>query len=632
MSKQKIKNESLQFPICILSIAYPSQANPGHGHFIEKQAQALNELGHSVIVVAPRTYFIDPLVKKKKGITVYRFPYLSKNKRFSDFRRIPILTLLTFFSSGLWQTIKVAKSKKCSIVHAHWIVPIGVIGFFVSIILRKPLAVTVHGSDLNVYIKKSRLAFRLAKLIFQKSSLIIAASSNLKKKIGQKFLIERKKIKVIPVGIDLELFSPQPKSKARKALKLPQKPRIILFSGSLAEVKGFEILLKALPKVVKSIPQVICLVLGQTEPEKLKTLKRKLKEEKLENKVIFTGPVPPKKMPLWLNAADLVVIPSLNEGLGLIAIEALSCHTPVIASATGELPQIVKKTNGGLLFKPGDFQMLSQKITLLLKERKNKFKINKQFLKENYDLKKNARQLSDSLKRLVSADSLYGPEYYYKLKEEYETSACWAKDRIKNVLNLAPPIKKGQKVLDLGCGIGTFTIEFSKLGAFVTAIDSSREALKTARELTALHTQNKPKFILANAACLPLEENQFDLIVCADLIEHLNHTDYLKLLEEAWRVLKPRGKLLIYTPCPTHLFEILRKHNIILKKDKTHIGLRTAKEIVKSLELKGFVIEKLYFAPSHLPFFRLIEKAISMLPLIGKFFRRRICILACKES
>ncbi len=417
MPTLKPKNEIPQPSICILTLAYPSQANPSHGHFIEKQAQILYKLGHSLVVVAPRTYYADSFLTKNNGICVYRFPYLSGNKRFSDYHRIPFLTLMTFFFSGFWQALKVAKKKKCPIILAHWVVPTGVIGFFVSTILKKKLVVTVHGSDINVYTEKSRLAFWLAKLTFQKSSIIIAASSDLKKKICQKFLIEKEKIKVIPIGIDLELFSPQPKNKARKVLKVPQKLKIILFSGGLAEVKGFEVLIKALPEVVKSMSKVVCVVLGKIETKKLKALKNQLEEKRLENKVIFIGAVSPKKMPLWLNMADLVVIPSLSEGLGLIAIEALSCNTPIIASATGELPQIIKKTNGGFLFKPGNYRELSQKITKLLKERKNRFKINRQFLKENYNLTENAKQLSDFLKQLVFTEPLYGPDYYNKLKK-----------------------------------------------------------------------------------------------------------------------------------------------------------------------------------------------------------------------
>ncbi len=632
MLKQKPYKNNSDLSICLLTLAWPGQANPSHGHFIEKQTRALRELGHPVIVVAPRTYLVDPIFTKDRGIEVYRFPYLSGNKRFSDYSQIPISTILTFFLSGLWHAFKLAKRKGCQIIVAHWVVPTGIIGFFVSIILKKPLVTTIHGSDLNFYIEKSRLAFWLARLILKKSNLIITVSSDLKEKITKKFLIKREKIKVIPIGIDLDLFSPQPKNQARQTLKLPKKPKILLFAGGLTKVKGFEVLRKALPEVLKSIPDVVSLVLGKSEPDKLKAIKKRVKKEGLGKNLIFVGEVPPKKMPLWLNAADLVVIPSLSEGLGLIAIEALSCNTPVIASATGELTKIIKKTSGGLLFKPGVSADLSQKIIQLLKERKNKLKINRQFLKKNYDLKVNAKKFSNSLKSLFSDSNLYNTDYYSHLKEEFESLTCWAKDRIKNVITLAGPIKKGQKVLDLGCGIGTFTIEFSKLGALATGVDSSREALKTARRLAALQGQTKAKFLLADATRLPIKKNQYDLVVCADFIEHLNQEDYLKLLAEARRVLKPEGKLLIYTPCPTHLFEILRKHNLFLKRDPTHIGLKKPEEIAETLKLKNFVIEKIYFTPSHLPFLQLIEKGGSFLPLIGKFFRRRTCILARKKD
>ncbi len=138
------------------------------------------------------------------------------------------------------------------------------------------------------------------------------------------------------------------------------------------------------------------------------------------------------------------------------------------------------------------------------------------------------------------------------------------------MINLAYPVRKKQKVLGLGCGIGTFATEFSKLGVSVIGIDSLTEALKIARKLSLRYTQNKPKLLLADTTCLPFRENELDLIVCANLIEYLNHEDYLKLLEEAWGVLKPTEKLLIYTPCPTHLFEILKKQHNLKKRPNAH--------------------------------------------------------------
>jgi hypothetical protein len=94
--------------------------------------------------------------------------------------------------------------------------------------------------------------------------------------------------------------------------------------------------------------------------------------------------------------------------------------------------------------------------------------------------------------------------------------------------------------------------------------------------------------------------------------------------------LKPGGRFIVYTPSKTHFFELLKKRNIILKEDKSHVGLRTMKEYVNILSRAGFVVKESYFEPTHIPVFNFLERTLMPIPGIGDLFKRRICICAVK--
>lgn len=629
----KIKSQNKdKISVCLLTLAYPGKSNPVHGVFIENQARLIKALGYRPVVIAPRVFFSDPLFSRQKGLSVYRFPYLSGNRRLGEYKRMPFLALLTFFLSGFWRAAMVIKKEGCQLIHAHWVIPTGLLGWLVAKKTGLPLITTAHGSDINLYSQKNRLLSWITSLVLKKSSLVIAVSSSLQAKIIKDFKIPPEKVKKIPIGLDFQDFYSRPRNQVRKKLKLPARKKILLFAGGLAPDKGFETLKEAFPKILKSHPQILLLVLGKMTLNQIKEIKREAKKEGWEKNIRFFGERKPSEMPLFLSAANLVAIPSFHEGLGQIALEALACETPVVVSAVGDLPEIVKMAGGGSVFKPKDASQLASQIISYFNQEK-KSKINKKFLLKEFDLRENTQKLVQIYNSFLNSPSPYQSNYYERLIKEYKSQSLWSKNRVKNVLQLASPLKRKMKILDLGCGAGIFLLEFSRRGAKVYGVDSSAEALKATVKLFSLFRQKKQPFLFqANITSLPFKKDQFDLVVCADLVEHLYPDEFRKMLKEARRVLKPGGKLLIYTPCPTHIFEIMRKHNFILKKDVSHVDLKNADSLIKSLKKEKFKIDKAYYTPSHIPLFNLLEIALMPLPVIGNFFRRRICLLAQKTS
>ena len=118
-----------------------------------------------------------------------------------------------------------------------------------------------------------------------------------------------------------------------------------------------------------------------------------------------------------------------------------------------------------------------------------------------------------------------------------------------------------------------------------------------------------------------------DLVIAADLFEHLYPEDSRQVIGEAFRLLKKQGHFSIWTPHRGHIIEILKNRNILFKKDETHVDYKSMQVLIEMLERAGFIVKKHYYAESHIPVFNTIEGIFSKLvPCL----RRRIAILAYK--
>lgn len=216
----------------------------------------------------------------------------------------------------------------------------------------------------------------------------------------------------------------------------------------------------------------------------------------------------------------------------------------------------------------------------------------------------------------------YDDGYYADLAARYRKRNRFARTRMSNVFSLLPPLD-GRLVIDLGCGMGTFTIETGRAGARAVGVDPAPAAVAAARRM-AMAERVPVSFVRADAVALPLPDDRADVVLAADLVEHLDDVTLARILAEARRVLGEGGRLVIYTPNRTHLFERLRLAGA-LREDPSHIGLRTEAELVAALAAAGFEVERSRFLPSHLPGWSALERLLSpWIPLL----RRRIGMVA----
>ncbi len=219
----------------------------------------------------------------------------------------------------------------------------------------------------------------------------------------------------------------------------------------------------------------------------------------------------------------------------------------------------------------------------------------------------------------------YDAGYYADLAARYRARNRFARQRVANVLSLLPPLD-GSVLVDIGCGMGTFTIEAAQRGARALGVDFAAEALPAAAAVARAEGMLCAWFTRADAVRMPLADGGTDVVVAADVTEHLDDATLQGVLRDVHRILRPGGAFIVYTPENSHLFERLRDAGM-MKQDPSHIGVRTAHELAGALRSAGFDVAVVRWLPSHLPVLNLLERAFARwVP----WLRRRIGIVARK--
>jgi SAM-dependent methyltransferase len=221
----------------------------------------------------------------------------------------------------------------------------------------------------------------------------------------------------------------------------------------------------------------------------------------------------------------------------------------------------------------------------------------------------------------------YDEAYFADLAARYRERNRFARTRIANVFSLLPELR-GRTLLDLGCGMGTFAIEAAGRGARSIGVDPASPALAAARRLAETENAVGARFVQADAAALPVASDAADVVLAADLTEHLDDMTLARILREAARALRPGGVLVLYTPDRQHVFERLRERGV-MKQDPSHIGVRSAAELAQAVETAGFSLEQQVWLPSHVPGLALLERGLARwVPLL----RRRIGLVARRRD
>ena len=236
--------------------------------------------------------------------------------------------------------------------------------------------ISTFAYEVTAYEKPSFRRY-IMKLTFKRAKLIFTCSEFSKNKIMQIMNLPAKKIINIPLGVDIETFKPNLDARVIKNRFNLHGKKVILTVARLVDYKGQDMVIKAMPKILKAIPNAIYLIVGRDHGAET-MLKKLVLDLNLENFVVFTGyvahPIGAKnELPLYYNLCDLFVMSSREnpltgdaEGFGLVYLEANACGKPVIGGRSGGIPSAVVDGVTGLLVEPLDINDIADKIILLL--------------------------------------------------------------------------------------------------------------------------------------------------------------------------------------------------------------------------------------------------------------------------
>lgn len=215
------------------------------------------------------------------------------------------------------------------------------------------------------------------KRVMHMADKIVAATPAEEAQLEFLYGLDRQKIVTIPPGVDTSRFYPIAQEEAKEAINIPCKNRLLLFVGRIEPLKGLQNLLKAIALIRERrtpAETCYCLVVIGGDPNasieamssEMIHIKRLSKELGLEDLVVFLGKRAQDTLPYYYSAADILIMPSYYESFGMVALEAMACGTPVVASQVGGLPFLVQDGKTGFVVPGGDPEALVEPLMKLM--------------------------------------------------------------------------------------------------------------------------------------------------------------------------------------------------------------------------------------------------------------------------
>ena len=264
-----------------------------------------------------------------------------------------------------WLSAKVART-----LEQRWKIPTVQMFHTLGLVKREVMDEDIDGeSDVRIEIEREAV---------RRSAAVVAASAIELGELRRFYKADPARVAVIPCGVDPEVFHPVRQADAREKLARHQCERLILFVGRIEQIKGIDVLLRAMALLFFRRPDLrseVCLLVvgGALDPgdeapetEKILELRRLVHEHRMEANVSFVGSRDQEDLALYYAAADVCAVPSLTESFGLVALEAMACGTPVVGTRVGGLQTVITDGESGLLVPAGDYEALAEAIARVL--------------------------------------------------------------------------------------------------------------------------------------------------------------------------------------------------------------------------------------------------------------------------
>ena len=362
--------------VCLIGFSYPPPTVGGHGNVMKDLSENFRKLNHNVDVYC----WGNPTVSKNP----YRKIKLSKsinsvNCLGCKIHRIitlnmPLVKILHF--GVLIRNI--LKNEDFDIYHVH-IAPLA------YLLNKKPLVVTAHtttygeaesikyikNSDIRTflyYISFKTYGYLLDKIVYKKADKIIVVNDHIKNELKNIYKVPDSKIEIIYNGVDINSFYPIANKKImRQYFNINPDAFVVLYVGRLAERKNINLIIDAMDKL-KTNKNIVALIAGKGYMYKV--LKKKIRDNKLEDKVKLLGFVKDEDLTKLYNTADVFVQPSIYEGMPLTLLEAQACSIPIISTNFEGVNNIIIDNETGFILNKPSAEELAEKIKFLFNNKK----------------------------------------------------------------------------------------------------------------------------------------------------------------------------------------------------------------------------------------------------------------------
>ncbi|MFL5617208.1 MAG: glycosyltransferase [Gemmatimonadaceae bacterium] len=344
--------------VLFLAHAYPRYDADPVGSFVGNLAVALRDRGVDVTVSAPSAAGLAPF-ERVNGIPVHRFRYAPdryETLAYTGTMGAQVrdtmsgkIAMLSYLVNAYRAARALTRRERFDLVHAHWWFPGGLVASALRRTTSLPFVTTLHGSDLRL-----ATTFPLGRALFarvaKEGRAMTAVSTWLAR--GAEELAPAQSVTVAPMPVLTDLFHPGES----------REPDLLLFVGKLTEQKGLARLLRAMTRMRRRA-RLAVVGAGRVDDSALRTMARELGlEERIEWLPLLTQP----ELAAQYRRAAVHVVPALDEGLGLTAVESLLSETPVVGFRSGGLPDIVPDGVAGRLVEPGDEQALAEALDVVL--------------------------------------------------------------------------------------------------------------------------------------------------------------------------------------------------------------------------------------------------------------------------
>ena len=354
--------------LLILTPAYPNGSGSYIGDsFVKNQVDELKKYFKEIVVISPVPFSFNQHPKDK---LCNNYSYDNVKVYYPRSFYVPICYFRKILIDNRLQVVEsLIKKENISfdIIHAHFTWPSGYIGVKLKSKYNVPVVITLHANSVRFY-KEVNMNYPLLNYAWKNADVLI--------RVNQKDVPVLKNFNEnsfsIPNGFS-QKFKPLNQNECRDKLNLPRDKKIIFSIGWLIERKGFKYLIEATSIIQKQRSDVLCFIGGSG------FLKNKLKKQvddlNLTDKVKLIGFIPDELLPIWMNACDIFVLPSLSESFGVVQIEAMACGKPVVATFNGGSEEVIISDDYGFLVEPGNSQELAEKIEFALNKNWNQEKI-----------------------------------------------------------------------------------------------------------------------------------------------------------------------------------------------------------------------------------------------------------------